>query len=336
MRLNFDFRILQAGVGVAADSDLRLDLFEAGSGVVKETRAIGTDWNSQLIQSTDGQGIFYVTRVDVSGYVRGLVTGKWYAKVNGINILPYPTEQSIDYPSTRVVDGVDLRDYARAFLGYPAVDIELSESQYNAALTDTLDTYNKYLATPRRGELLVVPGQKDYFLPEVGDRGVYEVMFTRTDGYIYSNPFFGREFPNIQTLPHFDEYVYGISFLDSLKRTTSTEPEFEWDSYSNKLWIDLGPADGINDSYRVTYYWQEDTPLQRIPSQHRKWVKDFYLASCQEILGQIRSKYGGVVKAPGGDLNLNGQDLLQRAVTMKERLIEEIKSLQPPVPPIRG
>jgi hypothetical protein len=48
------------------------------------------------------------------------------------------------------------------------------------------------------------------------------------------------------------------------------------------------------------------------------------LALCKELLGLIRSKFN-TVPIPGGDLQLNGSDLVNQAQSEKERLVTQFK-----------
>ena len=59
--------------------------------------------------------------------------------------------------------------------------------------------------------------------------------------------------------------------------------------------------------------------FSRINSIGRQWVRQFCLALCKELLGLVRSKFS-TVPIPGGDLTLNGSDLIQQGREDKESL----------------
>ncbi|MBK23576.1 MAG: hypothetical protein CME70_06175 [Halobacteriovorax sp.] len=51
--------------------------------------------------------------------------------------------------------------------------------------------------------------------------------------------------------------------------------------------------------------------FQNVNSMGRQWVRQYTLAACKEMLGLIRSKFSSV-PIPGGDLSLNGSDLISQ------------------------
>jgi hypothetical protein len=59
--------------------------------------------------------------------------------------------------------------------------------------------------------------------------------------------------------------------------------------------------------------------FSRINSIGRQWVRQYCLALCKELLGLIRSKFSSV-PIPGGDLTLNGSDLVSQGREDKEAL----------------
>jgi hypothetical protein len=59
--------------------------------------------------------------------------------------------------------------------------------------------------------------------------------------------------------------------------------------------------------------------FNRINSIGRQWVRQFCLALCKELLGLVRSKFS-TVPIPGGDLTLNGSDLISQGREDKENL----------------
>lgn len=60
-------------------------------------------------------------------------------------------------------------------------------------------------------------------------------------------------------------------------------------------------------------------PFANINSIGRQWVRQFTLAASKELLGMIRSKFSSV-PIPGGDLSLNGGDLISQGREDKDGL----------------
>lgn len=63
-----------------------------------------------------------------------------------------------------------------------------------------------------------------------------------------------------------------------------------------------------------------------INSVGRQWVRQFTLALCEELLGQVRSKFSSV-PIPSGDLQLNGSDLVSRGREDQTRLRDQLVEL---------
>ena len=62
----------------------------------------------------------------------------------------------------------------------------------------------------------------------------------------------------------------------------------------------------------------------------RQWVREYTLALCKELLGQVRSKFASV-PIPSGDLSLNGGDLISQGredqTRLRDQLVELLDSL---------
>ena len=56
----------------------------------------------------------------------------------------------------------------------------------------------------------------------------------------------------------------------------------------------------------------------------RQWIFDYTLATSKELLGLVRSKFNSV-PIPGGDLQLNGNDLVSQGRDDQNKLKESMK-----------
>jgi len=106
------------------------------------------------------------------------------------------------------------------------------------------------------------------------------------------------------------------------------------------LWMEVGFApDPLNPSIvDKTIYGVSglsNIPYGRISyatinSTGRQWIRQFTSALCEELLGQVRSKFSSV-PIPSGDLTLNGTDLISRGREdqgrLRDQLIEVLESL---------
>jgi hypothetical protein len=109
---------------------------------------------------------------------------------------------------------------------------------------------------------------------------------------------------------------------------------------SLKLWIRVAfPPDPYNPDIRDDSIYGvsnlSNAPYGRMNYKHtnsvgRQWVREFTLALCKELLGQVRSKFA-TVPIPSGDLNLNGTDLVSQGredqTRLRDQLIELLDSL---------
>jgi hypothetical protein len=66
--------------------------------------------------------------------------------------------------------------------------------------------------------------------------------------------------------------------------------------------------------------------FSKINSIGRQWVGQYCLALCKELLGLIRTKFTSV-PIPGGDLTLNGGDLLSHGREDKEKLVTSLREM---------
>ena len=64
----------------------------------------------------------------------------------------------------------------------------------------------------------------------------------------------------------------------------------------------------------------------RVNSIGRQWVRQMTLALCKELLGLIRSKFSSV-PIPGGDLTLNGADLISQGREEKDKLLVSLREM---------
>jgi len=64
----------------------------------------------------------------------------------------------------------------------------------------------------------------------------------------------------------------------------------------------------------------------RVNSIGRQWVRQHTLALCKEVLGLIRSKFN-TVPIPGGDLTLNGGDLIAQSKDEREKLQTQLREM---------
>jgi hypothetical protein len=104
----------------------------------------------------------------------------------------------------------------------------------------------------------------------------------------------------------------------------------------NRLWVRVaGHADPLNTAYSAlddsTYgvSGPSNAPYGNIPfgtinSWGRQWIRQYAMALARELLGLVRSKMKSI-PVPGGDLTLNGDDLVSQGREDKDKLRTELR-----------
>ena len=109
---------------------------------------------------------------------------------------------------------------------------------------------------------------------------------------------------------------------------TQDEPKYLWLNVSfapNPLEPDIEDKSiyGVSGLANVPY---GRVSYSTINSVGRQWIRQFTAALCEELLGQVRSKFGSV-PIPSGDLQLNGGDLITRGRDDQSRLRDQLIEL---------
>lgn len=69
-----------------------------------------------------------------------------------------------------------------------------------------------------------------------------------------------------------------------------------------------------------------DLSYTKINSMAKQWIRQYTLSLSKELLGLIRSKFGSV-PIPGGDLQLNGSDLVSAGKSEKDALVSQLREM---------
>jgi len=80
---------------------------------------------------------------------------------------------------------------------------------------------------------------------------------------------------------------------------------------------------GVNGIQNVPF---GNLTYSRINSIGRQWTRQYTLALCKELLGLVRSKFSSV-PIPGGELQLNGADLISQSKEEREKLTTQLREL---------
>lgn len=92
---------------------------------------------------------------------------------------------------------------------------------------------------------------------------------------------------------------------------------------SNPLNPSNYPDDSIHGASNMSNVPFGNLKYERINSIGRQWIRQYTLALSKELLGMIRSKFSNV-PIPGGDLTMNGSDLVSQAREDKQNLRDKL------------
>jgi hypothetical protein len=327
-------------IGQVVDADLRVEIFEEGNDVAVQTRYIGVDPNSTIAASSDAEGQLYTTSVDGALLSRGQVTAKWYAKLNGSEVQPSPfTENKANVFAVDALTVTDIREYIKAMMGFPNVFAELTGTQYGILIEEALQLYGQHCPVENIAFLSTFQSTiMEYNLPQIPYTGPYDVKFVRkVVTPIASDPVFGREYLR-SNQPDLGTLIMGEAYLDTALRILSSEPDWRWVHDTRNLYVSMGPgiSPQIYGGYEVSVRFFDSVVLEKVPKDHHRWFKRYCLCVAKSMIGQTRSKFSGMVPAPGQPLQLNGAQLLQQADQEMDTLKNELQNMQMAVPPQFG
>lgn len=337
--ITFDIRFDDGTGGQTVDADLRVEIFEEGSDQPAVVRYIGSDVNTSILASTDTDGTLYATTVDGSQFQKGELVAKWYAKKDGNQIDPYPfTESQSNVFALGELTVGDIKSYVRNSLGYPAVSVELTGTQYGQIVEETLQLYGQHVPQEKVKKIDYTPDIVKYNIPEIPYSGPFDVKFVRkVVTPIATDPIFGREYLR-SNQPDLGTLIMGEAYLDTALRVLSSEPDWRWLHNDKDLYINIGPgvSPQVYGGFDVSVRWFEAVDLPKVPQDHHRWFKRYCLALSKGILAQIRGKFSGMVPSPGQALQLNSAQMAQEAVQEQEALKEELRQMQMHIPPTFG
>jgi len=229
-------------------------------------------------------------------------------------------------------------------LGVSTVDVEIKPSDIIQALSDALDTYNRYVPGRSWENLDVVSTVDRYVINKRNIIGILDVQFL-SDFRVYAEteavPIFTTRIAEIQQ--------WHLRRKDAAK-VLSTEPVWcaEWEipptvpgqpAPTKREWV-LYISIPVSLYYRCSYQYAwgrepSDDPFYGIPSipiNHYDWVEEYTLACTKVILGRILDKFQGLPSP--ANTGLDGGVLRSEGETRKRELQAEILSWKEQPAPI--
>ena len=233
-----------------------------------------------------------------------------------------------------------LKDWIKYSLGYPLVNVELTEEQYQVAYDFALQNYLAYAELTQYEDLKVlsvkagqtiVPINNDPLLPDEKiidfDYIAYVVYapvsyfglfsdFADWEKRLVMKELFGAG--TMGFTGNFGYYLAVLGWLEDLRIALGQFPTYHlWNG--NAVRLSPAPANDINIG--IVYY---NVPNIEI-FEENMYFKELMLGKAMVILGEAYGKYSSIPSA-GGDISL--KDLISRGEAKIEKAITELKNNQ--------
>ena len=213
--------------------------------------------------------------------------------------------------------------------GHPTITVELEDPHLNLSIDRAIDMYFKfaYGKAVIRDYLVFTmsAGVSAYDLPSaVRDivshyYGFDPIMGNVSTLFTFENVMWNAGALNVWNWGHFGLVTYELAmqYLNTIEQRIPSKYSIIANSEEGKVYVH--PTPEIS-----TYLFMETfREVSTSALYDQPWIFDWAKAECMEQLGHIRSKFQ-TLPGPGGQILLNGRDLLRQAMEEKDRLREEL------------
>jgi hypothetical protein len=132
-------------------------------------------------------------------------------------------------------------------------------------------------------------------------------LYTRTSHYSFE-----IKDNKLRLFPKPDQYGFGDGLDDRIWVNFYVDQGDAWEQNDR---YDDG-TNGINNMNTLPF---DNVPFQNINAIGKQWIRNYALALCKEMLGQIRGKFT-TMPIPGESVTLNHSELLSQAKDEQEKL----------------
>lgn len=229
--------------------------------------------------------------------------------------IPQTENERLDY----------IRDMITYKLGYPVVNIELNTIQLDMQITEQINEYQKYVSFIDRQIIDLQENSDDYkiYIRDEKNRqikGILDVFFSNDQFQQFS-----KIFKNFFITGRLIDMVEIMSYYDMQKKLLKVVHEWRWDERESQI-VFSSKLDKTQDQLVFYFYVPE---IVDIPEHDFPWVINYQTQCQKEMLGRIRSKISSI-KTSIGDIQLDGDTLLNEQKTEKTELINEIRERRSP------
>lgn len=225
-----------------------------------------------------------------------------------------------------------LKDWMLVKMGYPLVQVELTDEQLNLCIADAISLYSKYAYTPEK--YLVV--NLNFYEKDVGiDLSEFNIMSVKDIALQRDNifgmqndmffgmyafmgqgaggPMFGMGEGNY--VGSWVTYHNLHEFFDLSKRMTGNNPDFQYDKVTKRLVLFPQPIGAYKDQ-KILLTCNVEPPIEEYYGN--EYVRRLCLAEAKILLGTVRKKFSNIQLVGGGSIDTSigdeGQNEKQAAL----------------------
>ena len=229
----------------------------------------------------------------------------------------------------------EILDWVRSQLGYPTIEVELTQKQIDEAVDMALETIRQRtaLAYERCATFLEVQPRRQKYVLTNKVHG-YDKIVTVTSAHRFTSAFLSTAhgagvygqivLQHLYNMGTFDLLSYHLvsEYVEQLEHLFATRLVFHWSETHRTL--------SFYQSFHANEVILLDVMTERTEQAimkdrwARTWIKRYALMHGMEILSQIRGKFATLPGA-GGGISLNAADLMARADMLREELKLEVE-----------
>jgi hypothetical protein len=239
------------------------------------------------------------------------------------------------------MDENQLKTWVLRQLGAPQVKVELHPADLDDALEDTKEWFAGQKGVEKRWSTSLISGQAEYAVPDDADNVLDVVIAVPPfDMSLIFSPYILADekvpydvFAAPESAGLYSSLAQSIQYTDMAKRVLSAE--FNWMWLEDQRKVVVSPVPRHSGDMIITYKQMGVVPQQLDYNDHLLF-KRMMLAKAKMKLGTVYTKYDGNFPGAHGDRRVNGEILKQEAQTEMEKLEEDIRKSQYPLPFITG
>lgn len=217
----------------------------------------------------------------------------------------------------------EIKDWVYAMLGYPLVNVELTDAQFDVCIQNALQLYTKYAYFDDK--YLMVDANnyeknKGIDLSQWNVTTVKDMVTTRDamygigssdfffgwpamlNGQYGGGPFFGSTYGNyLNWSGGFVTYHNFIEFTELARRMTGSNPDFRYERNTKRLLIFPEPYKRFKHHNWILLTVEVEPQIEELLGN--EYVKRIVLAYAKILLGTIRKKFSSVQLVGGGQID---------------------------------